>query len=616
MNEAELNQKLETIVKLAQSKIITFLSDYTNENIINKVKEVFDKNPVILGNIEKEVSEFGKTTTIGGLASESDIAISKDDVMSVSLDEEYEVDRMLGTIIHEYAHQFRKMNSQYGNMFEESFATIFAETCVNYSKMKNIETHPQSERFQMQTSVEYTKAESQVKGLMFVLRERNMDINLMLEYILGNEKYFQQVCSQVFGQGFNDYYNEAINLQENKQYSNKSEKLLVELLANYIKNNDISVKKYYQGTQLDATNLYSTGSPIFVESVVNAGQSSLRPEEQDLFRYFEYSTKVNREEQQFVVDEKRTRIQNMISQKYGLVGKTPEQLHETLMDLCSDYIQFKNRTDDERMIYFDEIKKIIPNIEEFSTTFKQLRISGLDNKITQNLDLNNISYSSLFTAMNGLIPKKESETTNIQQTPKPDLIFYHGGAEPTFSIDQLDVLRKSQKQQTQSNSYAGFYMYSEQDRDGAFNYAEQENRRKNTTTKGVVKIVLGGNVNTYQVPPFSITRITQDQLIQLQQQGYDLIAGKMLGKTEYVLLNKGKIKDMSFESMDKRYIDEKEMTSSINDNNSISSFREARASEMERRNQIRQQQLSYAQAIKMSQAEFEQYSQSVGGFKK
>lgn len=68
--------------------------------------------------------------------------------------------------------------------------------------------------------------------------------------------------------------------------------------------------------------------------------------------------------------------------------------------------------------------------------------------------------------------------------------------------------------------------------------------------------------------------------------------------------------------MDKRYIDEKEMTSSINDNNSISSFREARASEMERRNQIRQQQLSYAQAIKMNQAEFEQYSQSVGGFKK
>lgn len=113
----------------------------------------------------------------------------------------------------------------------------------------------------------------------------------------------------------------------------------------------------------------------------------------------------------------------MINQKYGLVRKTPEQLHETLMDLCSDYIQFKSRTDDERMIYLDEIKKIIPNIEEFSTTFKQLIISGLDNKITQNLDLNNISYSSLFAAMDSLIPKKESETANIHQTTKPDLLI-------------------------------------------------------------------------------------------------------------------------------------------------------------------------------------------------
>ena len=59
------------------------------------------------------------------------------------------------------------MNSLYGNMFEESFATIFAETCINYSKMKNIETHPQSEKFQMLTSVKYAEAESQVRGLMF-----------------------------------------------------------------------------------------------------------------------------------------------------------------------------------------------------------------------------------------------------------------------------------------------------------------------------------------------------------------------------------------------------------------------------------------------------------------
>ena len=104
--------------------------------------------------------------------------------------------------------------------------------------------------------------------------------------------------------------------------------------------------------------------------------------------------------------------------------------------------------------------------------------------------------------------------------------------------------------------------------------------------------------------------------MQLQQQGYDLIAGKMLGKTEYVLLNKGKIKGMSFESMDMRYTDTKDNTATVIDNNAISNFREARATEIERRNQIRQQQLSYAQALKMNPSELEQYAQSIGGHKK
>lgn len=134
-----------------------------------------------------------------------------------------------------------------------------------------------------------------------------------------------------------------------------------------------------------------------------------------------------------------------------------------------------------------------------------------------------------------------------------DYIFYHGGAEPTFNIEQLDVLRPSQKQQNANGSYAGFYMYSEKDREGAFHYSEQENSIKGTKTKGVVKLTLDSNLKIYEVPPFSITRLTQEQIVALQQQGYDLVCGKVMSKTEYVLLNKDKIKEMKFETMDKRY---------------------------------------------------------------
>ncbi len=134
-----------------------------------------------------------------------------------------------------------------------------------------------------------------------------------------------------------------------------------------------------------------------------------------------------------------------------------------------------------------------------------------------------------------------------------EYVFYHGGAEPTFTLEQLDLLRPSQKQQNANTSYAGFYMYGEKDRDGAFRYSEQENSIKGTNTKGVERIVLDSNLRVYEMPPFSITRITQEQIRSLQEQGYDLISGKMMSKTEYVLLNKEKIKSMEFLPMNKRY---------------------------------------------------------------
>lgn len=130
------------------------------------------------------------------------------------------------------------------------------------------------------------------------------------------------------------------------------------------------------------------------------------------------------------------------------------------------------------------------------------------------------------------------------------ITFYHGGVEPDFDVSKLDVLRSSQKQQNNNNSYVGFYMYGEQNYNDAIKYAMQENHLKNTNTKGVIAITMPSNIKIYNVPPFTISRITLEQIQQLRQQGYDVIAGSMVGKTEYVLLNKDKIINMQFQSID------------------------------------------------------------------
>ncbi len=118
-----------------------------------------------------------------------------------------------------------------------------------------------------------------------------------------------------------------------------------------------------------------------------------------------------------------------------------------------------------------------------------------------------------------------------------------------------------EKQQNSSNSYAGFYMYDESNVLDAYHYAEQENNRKNRNDLGIIKIYLNPNLKIYDYNEhhsdmFGITRLNQDTIKNLQEQGYDLIKGKVLSKTEYILLNKDKITNMEFIPIEIEYEDE------------------------------------------------------------
>ena len=584
MTEQELLNKLNTVVSMAQEKILALLTDLHNEQAVAKAREVFSNYPVVLETIDVQKNEFGKTTQVGGYATPDRIVISQNDIQSIDLNIPHELENTLGTIIHEYAHKFR---THYGNLFEEASASIFAEMCINYSKVKSNEQN--SELFNMVTSVDYQKAESQVRGILYALKQKNMDIGMMVEYILGDENRFRQICGQLFGSSFDNYFNQANNTPISQQFTNISEDLLTQILTEHIKNNQLSFKDYWSSGKniASSTNLYFNGSPVLVQSVVNAGIGAIREDEKDLFRTFEYTSRVNQEQSQFIEDEKRTRIRNKLTQSFNLSGKSSDEIYDSLVDICSTYIQHKASDGEESVIYIDELKKMIPNIEEFADTFKQLRVSRLDSTILDNMDLSNISYGQIYDKMVSLMPRPKieqhdtdfiatsdiNEVARIHSDPKyaswrhefvdgeyrfysptykkqDTITFYHGGAEPDFDLNKLDVLRSSQKQQNSSNSYAGFYMYGEQNKEDAIKYARQENSLKNTNTKGVVAITMPSDIKIYTVPPFTITRITPEQIQQLQQKGYDVIAGNMVGKTEYVLLNKDKVIDMKFQPIE------------------------------------------------------------------
>ncbi|MDR2191976.1 MAG: hypothetical protein LBO62_03770, partial [Endomicrobium sp.] len=122
--------------------------------------------------------------------------------------------------------------------------------------------------------------------------------------------------------------------------------------------------------------------------------------------------------------------------------------------------------------------------------------------------------------------------------------FYHGGLDESFNLESLDVFRKAQKQQKRGRNYAGFYLFdADGGRQSAQRYALQAGEGK-----GIGVFEINADAKILELTENgAIERITKEKLEELSKQ-YDMIKGaNILGKTEYVLLNKKVIQNYSYE---------------------------------------------------------------------
>lgn len=82
-----------------------------------------------------------------------------------------------------------------------------------------------------------------------------MDINLLGEYIFGNQNVFKQKCIQIFGEEFSGYFDLA-NSSKDQYYNDydvvnqSSEIMLTNILKNYISKNGLDLKQYWDSNHL------------------------------------------------------------------------------------------------------------------------------------------------------------------------------------------------------------------------------------------------------------------------------------------------------------------------------------------------------------------------------
>lgn len=343
-------------------------------------------------------------TKIGGYATSDGRVVLPEGISNRKFNpnniEDFSTDTALFIIIHEYAHIFRGSN-KYGAMFEEGFANAFATACIKNYKLKHQPIFRQrgvEPPVYNQASLDYRKAESQISSILYVLNQKGLDIQLLGEYIFGNRDVFKQKCTEIFGEEFEDYF-EISSSQADQYYADygnikyNSEIKLVSMLANYIKNNGVSLSDY---RRLDATMLCGRNSETLERAIVMAGNESIREDEQDIFEAFRRTIGRKENEEREFLERRKNDAREEVYKEYDLTGKSKEEIYEIVKKLCIRYSYARLSNLFRDLVFKAEIKKIVPNLEEFVKKSDELKDFSVPAEIIfADLDMEKLSYEGV-----------------------------------------------------------------------------------------------------------------------------------------------------------------------------------------------------------------------------
>lgn len=122
------------------------------------------------------------------------------------------------------------------------------------------------------------------------------------------------------------------------------------------------------------------------------------------------------------------------------------------------------------------------------------------------------------------------------------LVLYHGGLPETASLEDIDLNRMGSQQNKRNRSYGGFYMSDESSLDWATGYAQERN--------GILHgFLIAPHARIGEITGRDIDRLSIEERAMLGRD-YDLVRGKdLLGRSQYVLLNKDAVTDMGHDKL-------------------------------------------------------------------
>ena len=121
-------------------------------------------------------------------------------------------------------------------------------------------------------------------------------------------------------------------------------------------------------------------------------------------------------------------------------------------------------------------------------------------------------------------------------------VTYHGGLETNLTLNEIDLDRQGTQQNKPSRTYGGFYLTDETSREWTNQYSRQRNGN-------VHAFLISSKAHVLIIEDNNIDRLSHDQRLDFSKM-YDIIKGHdMMGRTQYVLLNKEVVTGIASENI-------------------------------------------------------------------
>lgn len=175
------------------------------------------------------------------------------------------------------------------------------------------------------------------------------------------------------------------------------------------------------------------------------------------------------------------------------------------------------------------------NVEEIGKLLKITKIKK------EGLEKNTETLQTVDNEKNTVISMADLKKISTQTG---DVILYHGGLPDDINMGSINLNKIDSKQNKKNKTYGGFYLSDETSK----NWSEQYAKTNGNNMHG---FLIDKSSRILEITDRDIDRLSQEKRDEFAKE-YDLIKGRdVLGRTQFVLLNKEIVKRLGVEKIDK-----------------------------------------------------------------